>query len=150
MFRKGEGMTHRLLPLRTQHVTVGQHLILDAWRVPAELLDDPAHVGQALRDAVEACGATLINLCVHRFSPYGVTATATLAESHMAVHTWPEHGYVGADLFFCGPRDARPAMDSLVRSFRPAEARVRELARGIGVAAAEPAADPAAGSALGG
>lgn len=124
-------MSHKLLPI-AKNVAVGRHLILDAWRVPVELLNDAEHVRGSLRRAVEACGATLVNLCVHRFSPYGVTATATLAESHIAVHTWPEHGYLAADLFLCGDGDARAAIDSLVESFSAEEARVRELARGIG------------------
>ncbi len=134
-------MSRKLLPLRSQGVSVGQHLILDAWQVSADLLNDPPFVRQALREAIEACDATLINLCVHQFSPFGVTATATLAESHIALHTWPEHGYFGADLFFCGSGDPRPAMESLVESFEPGEVRLRELTRGLETAAAEPAAD---------
>lgn len=126
-------MSHKLLSI-AKDVGIGKHLILDAWRVPVELLNDAEHVRAALRRAVEACGATLINLCVHRFSPYGVTATATLAESHLAVHTWPEHGYLAADLFLCGGGDAQAAIDSLVESFEAEETRVRELARGIGTA----------------
>ncbi len=124
-------MSDKLLPLRSKGVSVGRHLILDAWKVSTELLNDPQFVRQAVRRAVDACGATLINLCVHQFSPYGVTATATLAESHMAVHTWPEHGYFGADLFLCGSGDPRPAMESLIESFRPGEVRLRELNRGM-------------------
>lgn len=133
-------MSRKLLPLRSQGVSVGQHLILDAWQVSADLLNDPPFVRQALRQAVEACDATLINLCVHQFSPFGVTATATLAESHIALHTWPEHGYLGADLFFCGSGDPRPAMESLIASFEPGEVRLRELTRGLETAA-ETAAD---------
>ncbi|MQA92134.1 MAG: adenosylmethionine decarboxylase [Gemmatimonas sp.] len=32
----------------------------------------------------------------------GVTGVALLAESHLAVHTWPEQGYVAADIYTCG------------------------------------------------
>lgn len=124
------------LPLRAERVSVGKHHVLDAWEVPSELLNDPEVLREALKKAVHACGATLINLCVHQFSPYGVTGTATLAESHIAAHTWPEHGYLGADLFFCGDGDSLPAMDSLIESFQPGEFRLRRLDRGIEVAAA--------------
>jgi S-adenosylmethionine decarboxylase proenzyme len=72
---------------------VGVHLVVDAWQSPATLLNNPQRIKRALTDAVEAGGATLIDLCVHQFSPYGVTGTATLAESHIAIHTWPEYGY---------------------------------------------------------
>ena len=134
-------MSDNLLPLRSQRVSVGKHLVLDAWDVASERLNDPQVLREALKKAVDACGATLINLCVHQFSPYGVTGTATLAESHIAVHTWPEHGYLGADLFFCGAGDPRPAMDSLAESYQAGEVRIRELDRGIGVVA-ESAAEP--------
>ena len=128
-------MSDNLLPLRAKHISVGKHLVLDAWDVPAKLLNDPDVLREAMEKAVEACGATLINLCVHQFSPYGVTGTATLAESHIAAHTWPEHGYLGADLFFCGDGDPQPAMDSLIESFQAGQVRLRRLDRGIAVAA---------------
>jgi S-adenosylmethionine decarboxylase len=127
-------MDKKLLPIPTRHKHVGKHLVLDAWRISTELLDDPDFVRKALKEAVTRCGATLINLCVHQFSPYGVTATATLAESHMAVHTWPEHGYLGADLFFCGTTgDPEVAMETLVELFK--EVKIRRLNRGIRPAA---------------
>ena len=119
--------------------------MLDAWRATEALLDDPAFVQTALEDAVEQSGATLINVCVHRFSPYGVTATATLAESHMAIHTWPEHGYFGADIFFCGAGQPEQALEFLVGRFEAKEFQIRHLRRGI--RPEEAAADDAAESA---
>ena len=124
-------MPTKLLPLRTGSKHVGKHLILDAWRVSSDLLNDPERVQDALEKAVESCGATLVNLSVHQFSPYGVTATATLAESHIAIHTWPEHGYFGADLFFCGAGAPERAVETLIELFEPKEVKVRRLNRGI-------------------
>lgn len=125
-------MTDRtLLSIPTRQKHLGKHLVLDAWRAPAELLNDKDFVETAARKAVEACGATLIHLCVHQFSPFGVTATATLAESHMAVHTWPEDGYVGADLFFCGEGSPEIAIDTLVELFQAKDVKIRRLNRGV-------------------
>jgi S-adenosylmethionine decarboxylase len=124
-------MNEKLLAIPTRHKHVGKHLILDAWKVSSDRLNDPDFLRRAMKRAVDDCGATLINLCVHQFSPYGVTATATLAESHMAVHTWPEHGYLGADLFFCGPGRPEKALDTLVDLYEPKEVKVRSLNRGI-------------------
>ena len=64
---------------------VGTHLVVDAWDAPEDLLNDPEGIRRAIIDAIEAGEATLIDLCVHQFSPHGVTATATLAESHIAI-----------------------------------------------------------------
>ena len=109
---------------------LGIHLIVDAWDCPPELLNDLDAVREALVEAVEAGGVTLIDLCTHKFSPQGVTATATLAESHIAIHPWPEYGYFGADLFFCGAGDPYLAMETLRQRLQAGEIRTTEIKRG--------------------
>ncbi len=116
---------------------IGTHLVVDAWESPAELLNDPECIRGALMDAVSVGGATLIDLCVHQFSPHGVTATATLAESHIALHTWPEYGYFAADLFFCGAGNPRKALEFLTQVLQAKQAKVTTLTRGF-----EPMARP--------
>lgn len=110
---------------------MGTHLVVDAWQAPSELLNDPEAIRRGLLEAIEAGEATLIDLCVHQFSPHGVTATATLAESHIAIHTWPEHGYFAADLFFCGAGKPRVAMKILQTALKAKKVRMRELERGF-------------------
>ncbi len=110
---------------------VGTHLVVDAWQAPAELLNDPEKIRQAIMDAISAGEATLIDLCVHQFSPHGVTATATLAESHIAIHTWPEYGYFAADLFFCGQGKPVEAMKILQHALQAKEAKMSEIDRGF-------------------
>ena len=110
---------------------MGTHLVVDAWQAPAELLNDPEAIRKALIEAITAGKATLIDLCVHQFSPHGVTATATLAESHIAVHTWPEHGYFAADLFFCGVGDPKTAMKVLQTALQARQIKIQELQRGF-------------------
>lgn len=110
---------------------VGTHLVVDAWEAPQHLLNDPEGIRRALIDAIKAGEATLIDLCVHQFSPHGVTATATLAESHIAIHTWPEHGYFAADLFFCGSGRPDQAMDVLQTALQAKKIRARAISRGF-------------------
>ncbi len=111
--------------------TLGTHLIVDAWQAPPDLLNDPEHITAVLRRAVADGGATLIDLCVHQFSPHGVTATATLAESHIAIHTWPEYGYFAVDLFFCGAGDADTALTTVLEGMRAGRSRATRLERGF-------------------
>lgn len=118
----------------SSNLSVGRHVILDAWEIDIGLLNDGDFVRQALERAVAACEATLLDLILHTFDPHGVTATAILAESHLAVHTWPEHGYLGADLFYCGRGEPQRAMASLAESFGAGEVRFRHLDRGLGAA----------------
>lgn len=110
---------------------VGTHLVVDAWQAPADLLNDPEKIRRAMMDAIAAGGATLIDLCVHQFSPHGVTATATLAESHIAIHTWPEYGYFAADLFFCGAGQPQEAMKFLQTALQAKQMELREIDRGF-------------------
>src|SRR6056297_3708858 len=119
-------------------VFAGTHLIIEV--VGGHGLDDEARIQQAFRDCVETCGATLLHIHTHKFSPQGVSGVAVLAESHISVHTWPEIGYGAFDVFMCG--DARPwrAVGVLERAFRTEDVRVRELLRGDGLVAETDAA----------
>jgi len=110
---------------------VGTHLIVEAWHAQEEVLNDPEQIRSALVEAVFAGGATLLNLCVHQFSPHGVTATATLSESHIAIHTWPEHGYFAADLFFCGKGDPHKAMKVIQNILGAKQVIIQEIDRGF-------------------
>jgi S-adenosylmethionine decarboxylase len=109
---------------------MGTHLVIDAWQAPGELLNDPEKIRRALIEAISAGEATLIDLCVHQFSPHGVTATATLAESHIAIHTWPEYGYFAADFFFCGSGKPELAMQVLQEALQAKEFKTQQFDRG--------------------
>lgn len=111
-------------------VGVGRHVICEFWG--ASNLQDAEHTEHALRDAVDAGGATLVKTVVHQFSPHGVTAVAVLAESHLSIHTWPEMGYAAIDYFTCGGHvDTGAMLGSLKRSYEPDRVETRELARGV-------------------
>lgn len=110
---------------------VGSHLVVEAWEASAEFLNDPERIRRALIDAIAAGEATLIDMCVHQFSPHGVTATATLAESHIAIHTWPEYGYFAADFFFCGSCKPRVAMEVLREAMQAKQIQIQEFDRGF-------------------
>jgi S-adenosylmethionine decarboxylase len=110
---------------------LGTHLIMEAWQAPEDLLNDAERIRQALMDGIAAGEATLIDMCVHQFSPHGVTATATLAESHIAIHTWPEHGYFAADFFFCGRGKPVEAAKILQQALQAKQVKVHEIERGF-------------------
>ncbi|MDZ7709794.1 MAG: adenosylmethionine decarboxylase [Roseovarius sp.] len=112
-------------------VFAGTHLIIEV--AGGHGLDDEARIQQAFRDCVDTCGATLLHIHTHKFSPQGVSGVAVLAESHISVHTWPEIGYGAFDVFMCG--DARPwlAVDVLKSAFGTGDVRVTELRRGEGL-----------------
>jgi len=112
-------------------VFAGTHLIIEV--VNGRGLDDEMRIQQAFRDCVTTCGATLLHIHTHKFSPQGVSGVAVLAESHISVHTWPEIGYGAFDVFMCGDAQPWKAVDVLAQAFGTADVRVRELRRGEGV-----------------
>ena len=63
--------------------------------------------------------------------PGGITGLALLAESHLAIHTFPEHGFAALNVYCCRPR-SRPDFEALLaRHLGAASCRVRELPRGV-------------------
>lgn len=110
--------------------TIGTHTIIELLAC-GRGVNDSAHVAEALRGAVAAGRATLIDIKTHTFSPQGVTGVALLAESHLAIHTWPEHGYVAADFFTCGTEADHEAIVAYLReAFDAQDVNVRTMDRG--------------------
>ena len=111
--------------------SIGIHCICELYDCPRELLDDEAFVKNALREAVNKGFASLLHEVSHRFHPQGVTALALIAESHVAIHTWPEFGYVAADAFTCGDQaNAEKACEHLVQAFQAGKHSIRTIQRG--------------------
>lgn len=111
----------------------GQHLLADLFGCLAPL-DDLPLVEAALRDGAAAAGATLIDIRLHHFGPgQGVTGVALLAESHISVHTWPEHGYAALDFFLCGAsNDIEAALGAVAAHFSPERMNRHCHQRGFG------------------
>jgi S-adenosylmethionine decarboxylase len=108
---------------------IGRHIILEMWG--CQNLESVETAERALREMVEALDVNLLDLRVYPFSPVGVTGMAIVSESHLVIHTWPEHGYAAVDIFTCGsPRDPQDAVNVLRRLFEPERIGVMEINRG--------------------
>lgn len=107
----------------------GLHLIVDLWG--ARRLDDTTFIERTLRDCVDAAGATLLHIHLHRFTENGgISGVAVLAESHISIHSWPEHGYAAMDIFMCGDTEPQRAVDVLRDAFQPDRLEIGEHRRG--------------------
>lgn len=119
---------------------VGEHLLLDLYGVAPALLRDAALLETALRDAAAAVGATILHAYLHRFDSLrtglpageqgGVTGVLLLAESHLSIHTWPEHGFAAIDAFMCGTGTTHAARAVFERALAPQHIDVRVMQRG--------------------
>jgi len=65
----------------------------------------------------------------HRFIPQGVSGVVLVAESHLAIHTWPEYGYAAVDIFTCGQMDISKALQVILGSLK-GKGTIIEIKRG--------------------
>ena len=117
-------------------MTAGQEWIVDAWGCsPATLADLEAMralCGQVVRDL----GLNVIGTPHwHRFPlPGGVTGLYLLSESHLACHTFPEHGLATFNLYCCRERPSWPWGARLAELLGAERVEVRRVARGAEIA----------------
>lgn len=110
---------------------LARHVIADLYGCEADL-DDEAAVAAAASMAAEAAGARSLGLHTHRYQPQGVSVFVLLAESHLSIHTWPEHRYAAVEVFTCGRRtDPRAGLAVVEKALRPQRKEESERPRGI-------------------
>ena len=134
----------------------GLHLTADlqGCRSDRPVMTEPAVLRDACLAAVRSAGLHAVGELFHRFEPAagnataiaasgptGVTGVVLLAESHLAVHTWPELGQVTLDVYVCN-RDvdnsgrAEHVFATLLAAFDAAAVERHRLERGAPPAAA--------------
>ena len=109
---------------------LGRHFLIELWE--ADNLDKPEIGEEALVETVRATGGTLLDT---RFVPFpngGYSGVYLIAESHVTIHTWPEHNYAAVDMFTCGPNmDFDAGIEILKKYFAPKSIQVAEVRRGM-------------------
>jgi spermidine synthase len=106
----------------------------------ASLFTDLETLSTLCRTATVDAGLTIVDEKYHVFpdwqgQPGGITGAVLLAESHLAIHTWPERRGVTLDVYVCNftcdnEAKARQLFDTLMVAFRPASQVVNRIVRG--------------------
>ncbi|WP_067430245.1 adenosylmethionine decarboxylase [Nocardioides jensenii] len=111
---------------------LGTHVLADIYDIDDLTVRDNALVLEALRKGIRASNATLCDVSVKEFDPAGMTAMFLLAESHVAVHTYPDAGSLFVDAFTCGTT-CQPTriIEELVAVLGPVKHRMSVLQRGL-------------------
>lgn len=123
-----DSLTEYLLQ-QVHEIEIGRHLIIDCDHCPLPLLDDPDAIRAIIRAVSDAVGTCVLKEEYHRFSPAGITGFAIVSASHIAVHTWPEHAYMGIDIFSCRDIRENAVLDALKPFCGDAGFRCRFLER---------------------
>ena len=110
---------------------IGTHLLADFYESPAPRLCDADALRAALLEAAARCHLTVVGgPHLQPFPGGGLTGVVLLAESHIAFHTYPEHGYCALDIFSCGSGDLEAALEVFRAALAPERVRVRSITRG--------------------
>lgn len=108
---------------------VGIHLFAEFWG--GKIIENSKEIEKILIGAAKKANNTPLEVAIHKFSPQGITGVILLAESHIALHSWPEINYLAIDVFTCGDK-ANPyrALEYLKNKFKPQKVQIQERKRG--------------------
>jgi S-adenosylmethionine decarboxylase proenzyme len=122
--------------------TLGRHSLIELSGCDPERLKHVREVRSAMLEAARRANGTIVKAVFHAFSPWGVSGVVVIAESHLTIHTWPEHGYAAVDVFSCSPKLRQAEVRRwLVKAFAAQHTRTLRVARGPR-ALAKPAPKP--------
>jgi S-adenosylmethionine decarboxylase len=110
---------------------LGKHVLVELYDCDYKLLNDINFIKEVMLEAAKKSGATVLGESFHQFSPQGVSGVIIIAESHLTIHTWPEHGYAGADIFTCGTRvKPEKAAEVIIARLKPVTHSIIKMDRG--------------------
>jgi S-adenosylmethionine decarboxylase len=112
--------------------TFGRMAYADFWGVNKDTLNDMAYLELVSRIAIKRSEATILKNVDYKFTPQGCTILFLLSESHYAIHTAPEHGYIAIDVFTCSDRcHPDKTIDYLALVLQPTIVKRNSVIRGV-------------------
>lgn len=116
----------------------GTHLLCEWYGCDfsAPSLNQASSLRMLCMNAATESGLNIVGDVFHQFQPQGVTGTVLLAESHLAIHTWPEEGFVTVDVYVCNylednTQKALNLYAALKDHFKPAQESFVQAPRGL-------------------
>ena len=110
---------------------LANHQIVEFNDCEESKIDNSDFVREIFLEAAKLGSATVVSECFHEFSPYGITGVLVIAESHISIHTWPEHKYAAVDIFSCGNKvDYNKIIDYLKNKLKCKKCSSRSINRG--------------------
>jgi S-adenosylmethionine decarboxylase len=112
--------------------TLGLHILADLYGVDFDKIDHVEDVRALLEGAVKYAGLSKLSSHFHQFHPHGATGVILLEESHISIHTWPEHGYAAIDVYTCGGKEKTfKAMEYILKVLKPKRVDEKVAERGV-------------------
>ena len=122
-------------------MTIGTHLIVDLFDIPSFIFESCLfqenfhNLDNLIEDSLERNYMHLLNKTVHYFDqPAGAfTLLYLLSESHLSMHSWPEHGYLAVDIFTCGTCTTENIINDLIELLKPERHTIQRIERGLAI-----------------
>ena len=119
-------------------MNLGKHIIVDMFDIDIEKMKNINATEEKrefweifIKDCFNEGNITLLAQSWKDFDKEGAfTALYLLAESHLSIHTWPEHKYIALDVFTCGDADTQLIVDKIIEYFEPRNKKIITLDRG--------------------
>ena len=120
----------------------GLHIIADLYNCQkGDLLVSSQKLRELCVGACTDAGLTVLGEHFYQFDGAdgtqngGATGAVVLAESHLAIHTWPERGGATLDVYVCNftadnTTKAESVYKTLIAALKPADVLVERLQRG--------------------
>lgn len=113
--------------------TMGRHVIAELWECNIDTLNDMKLIEHIFVDAALKAGAEIREVAFHKFAPHGVSGVVIISESHLTVHSFPEHGYASIDVYTCGDKiDPNIVAEKIASSLEAKTYEKIEISRGMG------------------
>jgi len=81
--------------------SIGHEISAVCYGVDDKLINDIKFLKKVIIEGLKKDEFTILKDVDHKFKPQGYTLNVLLAESHLAIHTYPEHNSIYFSLYSC-------------------------------------------------
>lgn len=102
--------------------SIGHEISAVLYGVNKKLINDANFIKSVVLEGLKKDNFTILKEADHKFSPQGYTLNVLLSESHLAIHTYPEHGSIYFGLYSCKCQGhGKKTYEHFVENFKPKE-----------------------------
>ncbi len=112
-------------------ISLGNQYLAEFYDCCVDTINNKDRICEAMIQAAKTAKATIVADVFHEFNPHGISGVVVIAESHIAIHSWPEHRCASVDIFTCSKdMDPQAAVDFLKSEFKAQRVEIKTIDRG--------------------
>lgn len=112
--------------------SLGSQYLAEFYDCCSDTINNKDRIQKLMIEAAKIANATIVADVFHEFNPHGISGVVVIAESHIAIHSWPEHSCASVDIFTCST-EMKPeaAIDFLKTAFKAKRIDIKVVDRGV-------------------